>query len=86
MSKISDQMAAEQADIDAVNTRLDEISKGIADLDALIVAFQASPGTLSTADQAEVDKIQSAVTALRAKAAGVDTTPPAPGTPTTARA
>lgn len=82
MSKISDQMAAEQADLDAVNAKLDSITVGIAALDKLITDFQNSPGTLSPSDQSAVDAIQAAITALRTKAEAVSTTPPTPPTPT----
>jgi len=81
MSKITDQMAAEQADADAISARLDDITAGIAKLDKLITDFQNSPGTLSPADQAAVDAIQATITALRVKAEAVDTTPPTPPTP-----
>ena len=80
MSKITDQAAAEKADLDAISAKLDTVTAGIAALDKLITDFQNSPGTLSPADQAALDAIQTAVSALRAKAEAVDTTPPAPPT------
>ena len=80
MSKITDQAAAEKADLDAISAKLDAVTAGIAALDKLITDFQNSPGTLSPADQAAVDAIQKAVADLRTKAEAVDTTPPAPPT------
>lgn len=70
--------AAEQAQIDAANAALDGIVTGIAALDAMIQAFQNSPGTLSPADQAMLDGIVTASTALAQRAAAVSTAPPPP--------
>ena len=81
MSKITDQMDAEQRDADAISLKLDSITAGIAELDRLITEFQNSPGTLSAADQTAVDKIQSVISGLRSKAEGISTTPPTPPTP-----
>jgi septal ring factor EnvC (AmiA/AmiB activator) len=81
MATVSEELAAVQANLDTVNTKLDDITTGIAALDALITGFQNSPGTLSAADQAALDKIQAASNDLAAKASAVSTTPPAPPTP-----
>lgn len=78
MKQIDDFATANQASLDALNVSLDGITAGITALDTLITNFQNSPGTLSAADQAALDKIQSASAALAAKAAAIDTTPPAP--------
>jgi hypothetical protein len=83
MSKITDQMDAEQVDADAIKASLTGIATGIAALDKLITDFQNSPGTLSTADQAAVDAIQATIKALRAQAEGISTTPPTPPAPPT---
>ena len=76
MSKVTDFAAAVQTAFDAVNADLTKIKDGIAALDALIVAFQNSPGTLSAEDQAALDKIQAESAALVATADAVDVTPP----------
>ena len=78
MSKVTDFAAAVQTAFDHVSTDLDTIKAGIANLDALIVAFQNSPGTLSVEDQAALDKIQAASAALVAKVDTIDVTPPTP--------
>ena len=78
MSKITDQMDAEQVDADAIKASLTGIAAGIAELDRLITEFQSSPGSLSPADQAAVDAIQATIKALRAQAEGISTTPPTP--------
>ena len=78
MSKITDFATAVEASFAAVSTDLDRIKAGIAALDALIVAFQNSPGTLTPEDQAELDRIQAASAALVATADAVDVTPPVP--------
>ena len=80
MSKVTDFAAAVQTAFDKVNTDLDTIVAGIANLDSLITAFQNSPGTLSPEDQSALDGIQSASQALVAKADAVSVTPPTPPT------
>lgn len=71
MSQISDFAAK-------VNTNFASIKAGIASLDAQIQAFQNSPGTLSTADQAALDGIVAASATLATAAnAIVPPTPPA---------
>jgi hypothetical protein len=76
MSQITDWAATEQADLDAISTTLDGVVTGIAALDALITNLQNSPGTLSAPDQAALDAIQTASTALKAKSAAIAVTPP----------
>ncbi len=80
MSKITDFATAVQAAFDHVSTDLDTIKAGIANLDAMIVAFQNSPGTLTPEDQGALDKIEAASAALVAKVDTIDVTPPAPPT------
>lgn len=63
---------------DKVNANFAQITAGIAALDAQIVAFQNSPGTLSAADQASLDAIVAASATLATAAqAVVPVTPPA---------
>lgn len=76
MSKITDWAAQEQADMSAISGTLDGIVAGIAALDTLITNFQNSQGTLSAADQAALDGIQTASSSLKTKAAGIVVTPP----------
>ena len=78
MSAISDFATAVQASFDKVSADLDTIVTGIANLDSMITAFQNSPGTLSAADQAALDGIQTASQALVKKADAVVVTPPTP--------
>ena len=78
MSAVSDFATVVNAAFAKVNTDLDAITAGIANLDALITAFQNSPGTLSAADQAALDGIQTASQALVAKVDAVVVTPPTP--------
>lgn len=80
-SKIETWAAQEQADLTAIKSTLDGIATGIANLDAAITAFQNSPGTLSAADQAALDGIQSQVAALKAQSAAIKTDAPAPTPP-----
>ena len=74
MSQITDWAAKEQADLDAISATLDGVVSGIAALDAMIQAFQNSPGTLSPSDQAALDAISSASTTLKDKAAAISVT------------
>ncbi len=82
MSKITDFAATTQANFTAIQTSLDGITAGIANLDALITQLQNSPGTLSPADQAALDAIQQASADLVTKAQAISTAPPASGTTT----
>lgn len=76
LMSISDQLAQEDANLTAIGTKLDSIATGIAALDALIQAFQNSPGTLSPADQAALDAIVNKSTALKAQADAISTAAP----------
>lgn len=81
-TQIADFATQVQASFDAVTADLDKISAGITNLDALITQLQNSPGNITPADQALLDKIQAASQALKAKADAIDITPPAPPVPT----
>lgn len=87
MSQVTDWAAKEQADLTAISATLDSIVTGIAALDAMITQLQTT-GTLSAADQAALDAIQTASAALVTKSAAISTAPPAtpapPVTPPTA--
>jgi hypothetical protein len=84
-SQITDWAATEQADLAAVATTLNGIATGVAALDAQIVAFQASPGTISATDQAALDSIVTASAALNTQAQAIVVTPPAaPAAPSAA--
>jgi hypothetical protein len=76
MSKITDWAAAEQADLTTISNTLNGIVTGIAALDALITAFNNSPGTLSPSDQAALDGIKAASAALVTQSAAISTAPP----------
>ena len=78
MSAITDWAASEQADLTSISTTLDTVVSGIAALDTLITNLQNSPGTLSASDQAALDAIKAASTALVAKSGAISVTPPAP--------
>lgn len=78
---LSDELSATSANLAATSTTLDGIATGVLSLDALIVAFQNSPGTLSAGDQAALDGIVAASGALATKASAISTA--APGTTTT---
>lgn len=80
MSKITDFAAQEQVDLAAISSTLDGIVAGVAALDKLITDFQNSPGTLSAADQAALDAIQTASKSVVSKAAAIVVTPPVPPT------
>jgi len=77
MSAITDWAAKEQADLTAISGQLTTIAAGIAKLDAMITALQASPGTLSPSDQAALDAIEAQSAALATAAKAIDLTPPA---------
>lgn len=78
MSVITDWAAKEQTDLTAIKTTLEGVVTGIQALDAKIVNLQNSPGTLSPADQAALDSIESASAALVAQAEAISTAPPDP--------
>jgi len=76
MSQITDWAAQQETDLSTISNALDGVVTGIAELDAEIVAFQNSPGTMSPEDQARLDSITAKSKALVAKAAAISTTPP----------
>jgi hypothetical protein len=76
---LSDELAGTSANQAATSTALDVIATGVLALDALIVAFQNSPGTLSPGDQAALDGIFAASAALSTKASAISTAAPVPG-------
>lgn len=78
MSAISDWVNLEQAQLDQVGQKLDQIKDGITALDQLITQLQNSAGTITPADQALLDQIQSKSQDLVKKAAAIDTAPPTP--------
>lgn len=82
MSQITDWAAQEEADLTTISTTLDSVVTGVAALDALITAFQNSPGTLSAEDQAALDRIQNASKALVTKSAAISVAPPVAPSPT----
>ena len=78
MSAITEYVSRVETYVDQTSTKFDDIKAGIANLDALITAFQNSPGTLEPDDQKALDGLETAVKALLAKAGTVDVTPPVP--------
>ena len=78
MSQVTDFAAVVNTAFVKVNTDMDSIKTSIADLNAQIVAFQNSPGTLSAADQAALDGIQAASQLLVAKADAMVVVSPVP--------
>ena len=83
MEAIDNFATAVQANFDKLSTDLDNLAKGIADLDTLIQNLQNSPGTLGPSDQAALDKIVAASSALVTKTEAISTAPPVPPTPPT---
>ncbi len=79
-SAITDWAAKEQVSLTSIGGTLTAISTGVAALDAMIIAFQNSPGTLSAADQAALDSIVAASAALNTQAQAINVTAPAPPT------
>lgn len=81
MTAISD-FAVKQSEYNAeVSADLDAISTSISDLNAQIAALVASQGTVSPDDQAALDSLVAAGTALEVKAdALAGKTPPTPPT------
>jgi hypothetical protein len=75
-SVITDWADAEGVKLSGISTTLDGIAAGVLALDKMITDFQNSPGTLSAADQAALDAIQSASNDLAAKASAISTKPP----------
>ena len=77
-SPLSTELALVQSNLDATKASLTGIATGVVALDALIQKLQGTPGVLDATDQAALDAIAAASTALVAQAAAVNTT--APGT------
>jgi hypothetical protein len=73
------ELAAIQANLNAVQGSLTTIASGVLALDTLIQTFQNSPGSLSPADQASLDAISTASAALATQAAAVNTAAPSGG-------
>lgn len=78
MSAITDFQAKVQTTLDKVSADLDSLSGDITALAAQIVALNNSQGTLSASDQAALDSIQTAATALQNKADNIVVPPVAP--------
>ena len=76
MSVLSDLAAKEQADFAALNAQLVTIQTGIDNLDAMIVKLQSTPSPISVEDQALLDQMSAASTALVAQANAINVVPP----------
>jgi len=76
MSQITDFATSEQNTLTEIQTSLNTLATGIANLDSIINAFQNSPGTLSVEDQAALTTVQSVSNALAKQAQGIVVTPP----------
>jgi hypothetical protein len=76
MPGVADFAIAEGQVLTALKASLTNLGNGVLALDAMIVAFQASPGTLSPADQAALDDIVAQSQALATQATAISTTPP----------
>lgn len=87
MSQITDFATATNNVLAKISSDVDSIGVDIAALNAQIAAFNNSPGTLSATDQAALDSISAAATALQNKADALvvpaTVTPPATLTGTT---
>lgn len=83
---VTNELTTIQANLTATGTALTGIATGVLALDALITQFQNSPGSLSPSDQAMLDGIQSASTALAAQAQAISTVAPGITSPTPAPA
>lgn len=71
--------AAEGAVLTSASAAVTNVNTGVLALDAMLIAFNNSPGTLSPADQAALDGIMAQSKALASQATAINTTPP--GTP-----
>lgn len=78
-SAIATFAAAEAPILASLATAITGLGTGVIALDALITQLQASPGTISAADQALLDQIQAQSQALVTQVNAISTTPP--GTP-----
>lgn len=77
MSAITDWAAREQANLDAVSGRLDDVVTGIQKLNTMITDLQNSPGKLTPEDQKALDNIESFSGGLVKKAADISVNAPA---------
>jgi hypothetical protein len=75
--------AAEAAILNSLSAALTNLANGILALDAMIVAFQNSPGTLSSADQTALNAISAQSTALVTQANAITTAAPTAPVPVT---
>lgn len=80
MSQVTDFAAQEEADLSAIETKIDTVITGIAALDKLITDLETAipADTLSPEAQAALAAVSAHRTALVAKIAAIDTTAPAP--------
>lgn len=81
LDALQTQMAQVQTNLTATAASLTSIASGVAALDSQIQALAAqlaAGGTLSTADQAAVQGVVDASTALATQAAGISTASPVP--------
>lgn len=68
--------AAEKTVLDSLVTALNGIATGVKALDDLITTLQNSPGTITAADQATLDAMQTQSKAILAQVAAINTAPP----------
>lgn len=68
--------AAEKTVLDSLVTALNGIATGVKALDDLITTLQNSTGTISPADQATLDAMQTQSKAILAQVAAINTAPP----------
>jgi hypothetical protein len=76
MPGVADFAIAEGATLTQLGGALTNLGTGVLALDAMLIAFQASPGTLSAADQASLNNILAKSNALALQAGAISTTPP----------
>ena len=74
---------AEAAILNSLSAALTNLANGIIALDAMITAFQNSPGTLSSSDQAALNAISAQSTALVTQANAISTAAPNAPVPVT---
>jgi chromosome segregation ATPase len=78
MSAISDYAAKQAAFQDRIDTAITGLTADIAELNALIVTLQNTPGPISAEDQATLDTLQARTEAIATKVEALDAlTPPA---------
>lgn len=76
MSKITDFATQEQATLATLKTAMDGVAAGVTALDAKIVDLAAQLGTLTPEEQAALDAVTAASTALVTEASGINTADP----------